>query len=201
MGSKVGILRYFGPTDFAKGGGMWCGVELDKPNSGKNDGSVGGKRYFQCEDLRGLFVPAEKVSSSPMNRTLRRQGSRESLVSMSSLASSVASRSAPRRSTPRGPQCLPTCSLQSVLKEKENHIEHLIKERELDRMEVANVSRKCEELLQENRAAMAELSSRSEAENENISKLKLALEEEKRKMELLQVRLAFHLSTLIVAYL
>lgn len=41
QGSKVGTLRYMGPTEFAAG--EWCGVELDEPR-GKNDGSVEGKR-------------------------------------------------------------------------------------------------------------------------------------------------------------
>ena len=40
-GSKPGVLRYIGETDFAKG--VWAGVELDEPY-GKNDGAVAGKR-------------------------------------------------------------------------------------------------------------------------------------------------------------
>ena len=40
-GSKVGVLRYVGATDFAPGD--WAGVELDEPH-GKNDGAVAGKR-------------------------------------------------------------------------------------------------------------------------------------------------------------
>ena len=40
-GSKAGMLRYFGTTEF--GSGLWCGVELDDP-LGKNDGSVAGVR-------------------------------------------------------------------------------------------------------------------------------------------------------------
>ena len=57
-GAKKGYLRYIGATEFAKGD--WAGVELDDKN-GKNDGSVNGKRYFQCEALFGVFAPISKV--------------------------------------------------------------------------------------------------------------------------------------------
>lgn len=55
---KIGTLRYLGTADFAKGD--WAGVELDE-TVGKNDGSVAGKRYFQCKPLHGVFAPAQKV--------------------------------------------------------------------------------------------------------------------------------------------
>lgn len=99
-GSKAGTLRYVGVTDFATG--VWAGVELDDP-LGKNDGSVDGKRYFECSPRFGLFAPVSKVSRSPSNRKpgacaihsngratpLRRSNSRESLTSLgTSIASS-----------------------------------------------------------------------------------------------------------------
>jgi CAP-Gly domain-containing linker protein 1 len=42
QGSKVGHLRFMGTTEFATG--EWAGVELDDA-MGKNDGTVGGKRF------------------------------------------------------------------------------------------------------------------------------------------------------------
>lgn len=50
---KVGIVRFVGGTAFAPG--EWVGVELDD-DSGKNDGSVQGERYFDCEMGHGIFV-------------------------------------------------------------------------------------------------------------------------------------------------
>jgi hypothetical protein len=62
---KVGILRYIGSTDFAKG--EWAGVELEE-KVGKNDGSVAGKRYFKCDPLYGVFAPVGKVELFTPNK-------------------------------------------------------------------------------------------------------------------------------------
>ncbi|XP_062130608.1 restin homolog isoform X13 [Drosophila sulfurigaster albostrigata] len=94
FGSRPGILRYLGETQFAPGN--WCGVELDE-GSGKNDGAVDGIRYFECKPKFGVFVPIAKVSLSPSTKKTRlsRTGSRESLTSigtMNSIATTNTSR-------------------------------------------------------------------------------------------------------------
>lgn len=55
---RQGIIRYIGSLHIAAGN--WCGLELSD-NSGKNDGSVKGERYFQCQPGHGIFVRKESV--------------------------------------------------------------------------------------------------------------------------------------------
>lgn len=58
-GNKPGYVQFVGGTQFAPG--QWAGIVLDEP-IGKNDGSVAGVRYFQCEDQRGIFTRPSKLS-------------------------------------------------------------------------------------------------------------------------------------------
>ena len=67
-GTKTGTLRYLGPTEFAAG--EWAGIELDA-SIGRNDGSVNGKRYFQCEANFGLFAPLHKITKSPKMKMMK----------------------------------------------------------------------------------------------------------------------------------
>ena len=56
---RKAAIRFLGPTAFAPG--EWIGVELEE-ESGKNDGSVKGDRYFDCDANYGMFLRAAGVS-------------------------------------------------------------------------------------------------------------------------------------------
>uniref|UniRef100_A0A8C1Q222 Dynactin subunit 1 n=1 Tax=Cyprinus carpio TaxID=7962 RepID=A0A8C1Q222_CYPCA len=53
-----GTVAYIGNTLFASG--KWVGVILEEPK-GKNDGTVQGKRYFTCQENRGIFVRQSQI--------------------------------------------------------------------------------------------------------------------------------------------
>lgn len=61
-GVKPGVVQYLGETQFAPG--QWAGVVLDDP-VGKNDGAVGGVRYFECPALQGIFTRPSKLTRQP----------------------------------------------------------------------------------------------------------------------------------------
>ncbi|KAM9728882.1 CAP-Gly domain-containing linker protein 2 isoform 1-T2 [Menidia menidia] len=220
-GSKMGVIRFMGETDFAKG--EWCGVELDEP-LGKNDGAVAGTRYFQCLPKFGLFAPIHKVirigfpSTSPAKAkkskrvamgvsSLAHSPSSSSISSVSSVASSVGGR--PSRaglltetSSRYARKISGTTALQEALKEKQQHIEQLLAERDLERAEVAKAnSHICQvekelgvlkaqhmQHVTENESTLQQV--RAVLASTQKDKLELAnqLEEEKRKVEDLQFR-------------
>ncbi|VDN95969.1 unnamed protein product [Rodentolepis nana] len=54
-----GTVAYIGTTQFSAG--KWIGLVLKEP-VGKNNGTVQGKRYFNCEENYGLFVRPSQLS-------------------------------------------------------------------------------------------------------------------------------------------
>jgi dynactin 1 len=56
---RQGVIRYLGNATFATG--EWLGLELPD-DTGKNDGSVNGERYFECRPGYGIFVRPESIT-------------------------------------------------------------------------------------------------------------------------------------------
>ncbi|PPJ53174.1 hypothetical protein CBER1_11725 [Cercospora berteroae] len=58
---RRGTVQFVGHVPEIPGGiGAWIGIQLDEP-TGKNDGSVKGQRYFECQPNGGVFVRPERV--------------------------------------------------------------------------------------------------------------------------------------------
>ncbi|GME74415.1 unnamed protein product [[Candida] boidinii] len=57
---RLGEIKYIGKIPEIDSENIWIGVELDEP-LGKNDGSIKGVRYFQCEKNYGSFVKPSVV--------------------------------------------------------------------------------------------------------------------------------------------
>ncbi|XP_041711583.1 CAP-Gly domain-containing linker protein 4 isoform X2 [Coregonus clupeaformis] len=61
---EMALIRYVGQADFAPG--LWLGLEL-RTAKGKNDGQVGGRRYFMCRPGYGVLVRPSRVTYRGIN--------------------------------------------------------------------------------------------------------------------------------------
>ncbi|KAF1831068.1 tubulin-specific chaperone-like protein B [Decorospora gaudefroyi] len=60
--ARRGTISYIGLVPEIPGIGVWVGVALDEP-TGKNDGTIKGKRYFECGPNYGVFVRPERCEA------------------------------------------------------------------------------------------------------------------------------------------
>lgn len=62
--NEMAWVRYLGAAPF--GPGLWLGLELRGPK-GRNDGSVGGRRFFSCRPGHGVLVRPGRVTYRGIN--------------------------------------------------------------------------------------------------------------------------------------
>eukprot|EP00095_Tigriopus_kingsejongensis_P009633 snap_masked-scaffold94_size379870-processed-gene-2.5 protein:Tk09633 transcript:snap_masked-scaffold94_size379870-processed-gene-2.5-mRNA-1 annotation:"putative restin" len=209
-GTKMGTLRFMGPTEFAQGD--WGGVELDSA-IGKNDGMVGDKRYFECPPNFGLFAPLHKITKSPKARMqrqpssltprkLNRERSDLSEASMASMMSTVSRSQVPVKKKSIASIMAPE-RLKMSLKEKEDRIDQLLMEREQERAQIAKAASQTDvaegnlsKIIEEYGSYKREQEERAltyratmEKYEEKIRSLKNKLEDEKRKHDDVEFRL------------
>ncbi|XP_058091200.1 tubulin-folding cofactor B isoform X2 [Magnolia sinica] len=58
-GGKRGVVKFVGKAETVAPG-FWVGIQYDEP-LGKHDGTVKGKRYFDCPPLHGALLRPDKV--------------------------------------------------------------------------------------------------------------------------------------------
>ncbi|KAH8039466.1 hypothetical protein HPB51_007344 [Rhipicephalus microplus] len=199
-GTRPGYIQFLGETQFAAGD--WAGVLFNPLSS---------LRYFRCLPRHGLFAPLHKVAregghtsttTTTTTRTTRitsqprRAGSQESLRSSLSSASAragvrlgVAALTSPAKVilpcslpsySPFSPLDL-CCAFFVALKEKEEHVEQLLKERDLERAEVARAAVQVEESEQQLAALRTEHQCYVEEMEKRAASLHQLLEEHEQE--------------------
>ncbi|VDM63504.1 unnamed protein product [Angiostrongylus costaricensis] len=116
-GGKHGSVRFIGETEFAQG--IWAGIELEQP-LGKNDGSIQGKRYFTCKPPYGVFVLVSKVTKAS-SQTPGKMTPKNYSVSSTGYTARIK-------------------ALEEALKEKERHLEQVMRERDMERSDISQLS-------------------------------------------------------------
>eukprot|EP00494_Astrolonche_serrata_P031093 UN31362 len=54
-----GHIRFIGKVDFNKG--IWFGIEVLPPDSGKHNGTVAGVKYFDCPAKTGIIIKKKEL--------------------------------------------------------------------------------------------------------------------------------------------
>uniref|UniRef100_A0A914E1V4 Dynactin subunit 1 n=1 Tax=Acrobeloides nanus TaxID=290746 RepID=A0A914E1V4_9BILA len=105
-----GAVAFYGPTKFADG--IWVGVILDE-QIGKNNGTVQGEKYFECEPNFGIFIKESQVrleSSTPRSSRLQAPSGLKAPVSVKK------SGLQPKGSPAESPKMSPAASMEGLTK-------------------------------------------------------------------------------------